>query len=410
MENKIKIVRACTVPASLSFVKGMIPDLAKKYDVILLSSPGYDWHEIDDEIRLVKGIEIPMCRKISLFNDLKSLIKIWKVFRQEKPHIVHSMTPKAGLLCMIAAWMAKVPIRIHMFTGLIFPNSTGIKKKILMTTDWLTCFCATHIIPEGEGVKKDLLENGITKKDIHVLGHGNCRGIDLDYFNPYREYEVVPYSIENKLPKLFEVEQSKQFSKGQNLKPSRRHDIFTFIAIGRLAGDKGINELISAYKKIHSEFPKTRLILLGHTESKGDPLKTETLDTIRKDETIEAVGIQYDIRPWVAVSDVAILASYREGFPNVVLECGAMGLPQIVTNINGANEIIIEGKNGTIVPPKEAEALYKAMKHIMVDEEWRRSLAANAREMIAARFEQSFVRRCLYDFYDKVIEEYLATR
>jgi len=405
MKVKKKIIRACTVPASLSFIKGMIPDLVKKYDVVLLSSPGYDWHEIDTEMSLVRSVEIPMCRKISIKNDIKSLINIYKLFKKEKPDIVHSMTPKAGLLCMIAAWMARVPIRIHMFTGLVFPTSTGLKRKILMATDWLTCACATHIIPEGEGVKKDLLVNGITKKDIRVLGYGNCKGIDLDYFDPSLNYETIPYPPKVKLPKLFEVEHSSEFAKGQYLKPYKIPDKFTFIAIGRLAGDKGINELIFAYSKIRKEYPDTRLILLGHTESKGDPLKNETLEIIRSDESIEAVGIQYDIRPWVSVANAAVLASYREGFPNAVIECGAMGLPQIVTDINGANEIIIEGKNGTIIPPRDSEALYGAMKRMITDDEWRNSLAINAREMIASRYEHSFVQKCLYDFYDKIIEE-----
>lgn len=402
---KKKIIRACTVPASLSFIKGMIPDLAEKYEVILLSSPGYDWHELDSVIGKVRGVEIPMARKISIKDDLKSLIKVYKLFRKEKPDLVHSMTPKAGLICMVAAWFARVPIRIHMFTGLVFPTSTGLKRKILMATDWLTCACATHIIPEGEGVKKDLLTNGITKKDIQVLGYGNCRGIDLDYFDPNLNYETAPYPPKDKLPKLFEVEQSSEFAKGQYLKPYKIPNTFTFIVIGRLAGDKGINELIEAYSKIHTEYPDTRLILLGHTESKGDPLKSETLNVIRSDDSIEAVGIQYDIRPWISVADAAVLASYREGFPNVVIECGAMGLPQIVTDINGANEIIVEGKNGTIVPPRDFKALYEAMKRMIDDNEWRNSLASNAREMIAARYERSFVQKCLYDFYDKVIEE-----
>lgn len=403
--NKTKIIRACTAPASLAFVKDMVPYLAEKYEVVLLSSPGHDWHELDDVIELVRGVEIPMARKISIKNDIKSLVSVYRLFKREKPDLVHSMTPKAGLICMVAAWLARVPIRIHMFTGLIFPTSTGLKKKILMATDWLTCACATHIIPEGEGVKRDLLSNGITKKDIRVLGYGNCKGIDLDYFDPSLDYETTSYPPKERLPKLFEVENSSDFAKGQYLKPYKIPNTFTFIVIGRLAGDKGINELITAYSKIHKEFPSTRLILLGHTESKGDPLRNETLEIIRNDDSIEAVGLQYDIRPWVSVSDAAILVSYREGFPNAVIECGAMGLPQIVTDINGANEIIIEGKNGTIVPPRNSEALYEAMKRMIADDEWRNSLVRNAREMVASRYERSFVQKCLYDFYDKVIEE-----
>lgn len=401
--NKPKIIRACTVPASIAFVRGMIPDLAKKYEVVLLSSPGNDWKEIDRERGMVKCLEVPMARQIAISRDIKALWRIYRLLRREKPMMIHSMTPKAGLLCMLAAWMARVPVRVHTFTGLVFPTASGLKKKILMATDRLTCACATHIIPEGEGVKRDLLNNHITKKDIHVLGYGNCQGIDLEYFNPERQYSVTDSDQHGKLPKLFEVEKSVEFAQHQHLLPTQLKDYFTFIVIGRLVGDKGINELITAYSRLNHEYPKTRLILLGHTESKSDPLAPETLEIIRTDPSIEAVGLQYDIRPWVSVSDVAILSSYREGFPNVVIEAGAMGLPQIVTDINGANEIIVEGKNGTIIPPRDADALYLAMKHMIDDPYWRQSMANNARDMIASRYEQSYVRRCLYDFYDQIM-------
>lgn len=404
MSNKIKIVRACTVSASVSFVKGMIPDLAKKYDITLLASPGGDWKEIDDVRNLVTCKEIRMSRRFDIPSDIKSLIKILRFFRKERPVMVHSMTPKAGLLCMMAAWLTRVPVRVHTFTGLVFPTSKGIKRRVLMFTDWLTCACATHIIPEGEGVKRDLLNNKITRKDIHVLGFGNCQGINLSHFNPARSYATEHEESANPLPKLFYIEKSEDFALCQNLKPSLRKDYITFIAIGRLVTDKGINELVKAFQKLNCEFPKTRLILLGHTESDNNPLNKETIETIQNHSGIEAVGLQYDIRPWLSVSDCAILASYREGFPNVVLEAGAMGLPQIVTDINGANEIIVEGENGTIIPPRDSEALYGAMKRMITEPEWRGRLSSKAREMIASRFDEKFVRKCLYDFYDEILE------
>lgn len=383
----------------------MVPDLVKKYEVMLLSSPGDDWKEADDIKHLVRIEKIRMSRQIDITGDMKSLFGLWKLFRKERPTMVHSMTPKAGLLCMLAAWLTRVPVRIHTFTGLVFPTSKGFKRRLLMATDWLTCACATHIIPEGEGVKRDLLNNGITKKDIKVLGYGNCQGINLDYFNPDNVYGFDDDENAGQLPKFFEIEETREFSRHQNLKPRLKKDCITFITIGRIVGDKGINELISAFKRINIEYPKTRLILLGHTESASDPLKPETIEVIRTHNNIEAVGLQYDIRPWLAVSDCAILASYREGFPNVVIEAGAMGLPQIVTNINGANEIIQEGVNGTIIPPKDNESLYQAMKKMIVEPQWRKSLAANARPMIASRYEQSYVRRCLMDFYQEIFNQ-----
>lgn len=374
-----KILRACTVPQSIGFVVGMIPDLTKEYEVGVLSSPGEEWAMLDKYGDAVKRLEVPMERHISPLRDLRSLWRLVRVFRRERPDMVHSMTPKAGLLCMLAAWITRVPVRVHMFTGLVFPTATGLKRRILMATDRLTCACATHVLPEGEGVKRDLLDNGITRKPIKVLGYGNCRGIDLDRFDP-----TLP-EIQAEAAKL------------------RKSKVFTFIAIGRLVGDKGINELVAAFSRLNRELPATRLILVGPQEKELDPLSPATLSEIESNPAIEAVGNQADVRPWLIAADCHVLASYREGFPNVVIEAGAMGLPQIVTDINGANEIIVEGKNGTIVPPRDSDALYQAMKRMINDPDWRPQLDANARQMIASRYEQGYVRRCLYDFYKEIL-------
>ena len=172
----------CTVSQSINFVRGMLPDLMKKYEVVLLSSPGEEMEEAVKQFG-VRGINVPMERHISLAQDIVSLWRIIKIFRREKPDIVHSMTPKAGLLCMLAGWLTRVPVRIHTFTGLVFPTSTGLKRRILMLTDSITCRCATHVIPEGEGVKNDLLNNGITKKPLRVLGYGNVKGVDMTLYS-----------------------------------------------------------------------------------------------------------------------------------------------------------------------------------------------------------------------------------
>ncbi len=375
----MKIIRAVTVAQSVGFFVGMIPELeAQGYEVVSVSSYGPQLQRVRDAGGRTEVVE--MQRHISPFKDLKSLWQLIKVFRKVRPTMVHSMTPKAGLLCMMAAWLCRVPVRVHTFTGLVFPTSTGLKRRILMATDWLTCACATHIIPEGEGVKKDLLNNSITKKPLRVLGYGNVMGIDLRRFDP-EDTEVVEVA-----------------------KPLRRPGVFTFIFIGRIVRDKGINELIEAFKRLNAQYPNTRLILVGSTEQDLDPVKPETLAEIESNPVIEAVGRQNDVRPWLAAADAFVFPSYREGFPNVVIEAGAMGLPSIVTDINGSREIIIDGKNGAIVPSKDAEALYRAMKRMATDAGWRETLASNARTMIASRYEQSYVRQCLKDFYKEILK------
>lgn len=377
----MKIIRTTTVPGSLNnFCRGLLSKLQEQegYEVVAISSPGPALNEVREREK-VRTVAVPMERHISPLKDLKSLIKLINVFRKERPTMVHSMTPKAGLLCMMAAWITKVPIRVHTFTGLVFPTSTGIKRRILMATDWLTCACATHIIPEGEGVKADLLNNGITRKPIRVLGHGNVRGIDLNRFNP-----ELP-EVQSEAAKI------------------RKEGLFTFIFIGRLVRDKGINELINAFSRLNERYPKTRLLLVGRYEEKLDPLEPETLSEIERNPAIEAVGQQSDVRPWLAASDVFVLPSYREGFPNVVIEAGAMGLPSIVTDINGSREIIIEGRNGTIIPPRQPNILSLAMEVFVTDKSLVNRLSSDARQLIACRYEQSYVRKCLIDYYKEIL-------
>lgn len=387
---KKKIIRACTVSMSVGFVKGMLPDLTKKYEVVLLSSPGPEMEDAKEKLG-VRTIEVAMERHISLVKDLVALFKLIRIFKREKPDMVHSMTPKAGLLCMVAAWMTRVPVRIHTFTGLVWPTAKGLQRWILKMTDRITCSCATHIIPEGQGVLNDLKTGGITSKELKVLGYGNVRGIDMTRFSHRPEI----------------IEKAKQI---------RKNDVFTFLFVGRIVGDKGINELVEAFIRLHSEYNKVRLLLVGFFEENIDPILPVTKTQIENTPSIIAAGEQLgdDLIAHYAAADCFVFPSYREGFPNTVMEAGAMGLPCIVTDINGSREIITSNidddnstvaikANGIIVPSKNVEMLYEAMKFIITNKEKREAMAANARPMIEKRFEQGFVRKCLYDYYEEIL-------
>ncbi len=376
-----KIIRTSTVPESVrTFCKGLLRELREKegYEVVVVSSPGEALGEIAAE-EGVRTVAVPMERHISPLKDLRSLFRLICVFRQEKPTMVHSITPKAGLLCMIAAWVCRVPVRLHTFTGLVFPTATGLTQKILILTDRMTCACATHIVPEGEGVKNDLIRYRITGKPLRVLGHGNIKGIDLTHFDRTPDVMVVADKL-------------------------RKPGIFTFIFIGRLVGDKGINELLAAFGNLHAQYPHTRLILVGQHESRLDPLLPETIAEIENNPAVEAVGRQNDVRPWLAASDAFVFPSYREGFPNVVIEAGAMGLPSIVTDINGSREIITDGRNGVIIPPRQTDILRRAMEIFITDRGMVKRLSSEARDVVASRYEQSYVRQCLKDYYNEILD------
>ena len=378
--SRKKIIRTSTVSTSLNtFCRGTLRRLAQTYDVVAVSTPDDELHEMAHR-EGVRAVGVAMRRPISPLHDLSSLLGLIRVFRRERPYMVHSITPKAGLLSMIAAWVCRVPVRVHTFTGLVFPTAMGLKKKILMLTDRITCACATHIVPEGEGVKNDLQQYGITRKSLRVLGYGNVRGVDMQHYS--RTPEVMAAA-----------------------QPIMRSGVFTFVFVGRVVRDKGINELVQAFVWLNAQEPATRLILVGRFEDDLDPVLPQTRQMIEQNEAIEAVGSQADVRPWLAASDALVFPSYREGFPNVVLEAGAMGLPSIVTDINGSREIIVEGKNGVIVPPRDADALYAAMLRFIEAPAEVAQMAANAREMIASRFEKSFVEQCLFDYYKEILGE-----
>lgn len=375
MRDKKKIIRAVTVPLSLCFCRDvMIKMRAMGYHMVAVTSPGPEL----DSLRRDDGfhcVEVPMERHISPLSDLLSLVRLIGVFRKERPWVVHSMTPKAGLLCMVAAWLTRVPVRVHTFTGLVWPTATGLKRRVLMMTDRITCACATHVIPEGQGVMDDLRRGGITRKSMRVLGYGNVMGVDMEKFDPSR------------------------------FTAKKDPAVFTFVFVGRIVGDKGINELVDAFVKLHDKHKNTRLMLVGNYEHNLDPVNNTTRQLIDTNDGIDACGPKYgdDLLQMYVDADCFVMPSYREGFPNTVLEAGAMGLPSIVTDINGSREIIENEKNGLIVPSKNADALYDAMERMLTDDNARERMKGNARPMIASRFERGFVQKCQIEFYERIL-------
>lgn len=374
----LKLIRTSTIPASLeNLLKGQLKMLSKYYNVLAVSSPGDDMETIEER-EGVRTIAIPMERRISLIKDFISLIRLIVLFAKERPDMVHSITPKAGLLSMLAAWITRVPVRMHTFTGLVFPTATGKMQKLLIAMDRLTCFCATHINPEGEGVKRDLVNYNITSKPLHIIANGNVNGIDLEYFD--------------KTPEV--VEKACSYKK---------EGTFTFCFVGRMVRDKGINELVHSFLRLYQKDERVRLLLVGPFEKELDLVLPEVEEHILHHPGICYMGYQNDVRPFLVASDALVFPSYREGFPNVVIQAGAMGLPAIVTDINGCNEIVLPDLNGVIIPSKDEQALYESMKYFASHPVEVERMAANARPLIASRYEQRIVWNALLDEYKSII-------
>lgn len=389
MKKSVKIIRTTTVPRSFKeLLRGQLQFLSQYYDVVAVSGNSDSLLEVSDR-EGVRVVSIEMRRRISIFRDLVSLINMIRLFKKEKPTIVHSITPKAGLLTMLAGKISGVPIRMHTFTGLIFPTRTGLMQKLLIKMDQLLCWAATAVYPEGEGVKNDLINFGVTNKALKVLANGNVNGIDTDYYC------------------LKQVSRQQKQDLRAELKISDSD--FVYIFVGRIVKDKGINELVEAFRMLVNEGNSNlKLILVGNEERELDPLKKETVIEIDTNPNIIAVGYQVDVRPYFAISHCLTFPSYREGFPNVVLQAGAMGLPSIVTNINGCNEIIKNNINGVIIPPYKVDVLKNEMKNMYQNQKMFNVFKSNSRVMVTERYEQLFVWKAILNEYQEALENISA--
>ncbi|GGZ70434.1 glycosyltransferase family 4 protein [Algibacter mikhailovii] len=382
---KKKIIRITTIPGSMGgLLKNQLKFMANYYNVIGVSSKGEN-----DRLKQV-GIEqgvrvtnVEMTRTISPIKDLKSLYALYKILKLEKPHIVHTHTPKAGTIGMIASRLANVPHRLHTIAGLPLVEATGFKRFILNNVEKLTYSCATKIYPNSFGLKKIILNEKFTKESkLKVIGQGSSNGIDTSHFDP----------------NLYDKTLKKQLKEKLNI----TENDFIFIFVGRLVGDKGINELVEAFCEINKTFNNTKLLLVGAEEKKLDPLLPETTNKIKANSNIIETGWANDVRPYLAISDVLTFPSYREGFPNVVMQACAMELACIVSDINGCNEIIKQGLTGFIIPKKDTNSLYDALVSVLSKKEQILEMGLLSRKNIIKNYEQRVVWKAILKEYNQL--------
>ena len=373
-----KLLRITTVPISLDKLLGkQLSFMNQFYEVTAVSADAPELARVAKKYG-VKHHPVEMTREISPLQDLKALLQFYRLCKKEKPFLVHSHTPKAGIVGMLGAKLAGVPHRLHTVAGLPLMEATGLKRKVLNFVEKLTYACATKVYPNSRGLYDFIVQENFAEiSKLKVLGEGSSNGIDTEFFSRSQIPEAQQHALRQDLGILPED--------------------FVFIFVGRLVGDKGINELVEAFKKI--TLPKTKLLLVGPLETDLDPLDPATLAEIEFNKNIIMAGYQNDVRPYFAISHVLVFPSYREGFPNVVLQAGALELPAIVSNINGCNEIIIEGKNGTIIPVKDVQALKSSMTEMYQNEPWREKLQSQARSMLTCRYDQQVVWQAILAEY-----------
>jgi glycosyltransferase involved in cell wall biosynthesis len=376
-----KLIRITTVPVSLLvLLRGQLQFMSQYYDVLAVSSKGAELDLLEKQPGLrIAGVN--MTRRITPFKDLAALWNLYRLLKREKPEMVHTHTPKAGLLGMLAAQLAGVPVRLHTVAGMPLLERQGLIRKVLELAEKLTYRCATKVYPNSQAMKQ-LIESHryCSPKKLKVIGNGSSNGIDTSVFDP----------------QLFTAQARCQTRESIGI--SANDIVYCFI--GRMVADKGVKELVEAFLKISQHNRSAKLLLIGPFESQLDPLNKFIVDQILNHPSIIWKDFQTDVRPYLSIADIFVFPSYREGFPNVVMQAGAMNLPCIVTNINGCNEIIQQEKNGIIVPVKNPKALQNAMEQLTHNPELRKKLSINARQMIATRYDQHYVM-------NELLKEYL---
>lgn len=375
-----KLFRVVTVPVSLEkLLNGQWEFFKTYYDITAIASKDEELVAFG-QANQTKTFGISLTRRITFFSDLKALWTLYFFFRKEKPLIVHTQTPKAGLIGMLAAFLARVPIRMHDVVGLPLMEKRGLKFYLLFYVEKIAYACAHRIYPNSFGLKKYMIDTRLSSSTkMKVLANGSSNGVDVSHFSK----------------RHFSKEANSALKKQLNIESS----VFVFLFIGRLVSDKGMNELIEAFSTLCNEDQKLKLILVGTFEKELDPLKKETLQKIKNNPQIISVGYQEDVRPYFAIASCFVFPSYREGFPNVVLEAVSMEIPCIVSDINGSNEIIKDQINGIIIPKKDTKALQKAMFSMKHDSSQRQLYAANSRKGIAEKFGKQI-------FYQALLAEY----
>lgn len=376
MKKKFFIIT--TVPKSLYFFGGQIQVLKNIFDVTLISSSGWT---LDDMgvLEKVPTYVVEMEREIALIADLKSLYNFVVLFSKTKPFLVHGNTPKGGLLSMAAAYICRVPKRVYCVHGLRYEGNKGIKGKMLQAMERFTCFLATDITAVSYGVVKTLKKDNITHKKVHVIANGSINGINSDHY----------------APNVLNI-------KGLSDKIGIKKENFIFGFVGRVVKDKGINELVEAFVAINKKHSQTQLLLVGNIEDDLIPLLAFTKMQLANNPNILCVGLHKDVRPYMQLIDLLILPSYREGFGISIMEAGAMGIPAIASDINGCNEIIIDGYNGKLIPSRSTKHLKKTMELFINDPAYVNVLASNCRNHIIEKYDQKLVWKGIYDFYKNI--------
>ena len=382
MMNRFKIVHVVTVPVTLKHLlwDQMAYMIKRGLNVVAVSSPGPMLEEVGSRGNL-EVHAAPMSRSISPFADLVALWRLFSLFRKIRPAIVHGSTAKAAALAMTAATLARVPIKFYTVRGLMTETRSGSARYLLRAVEWWTCFLSDRVFPVSKSVAAALTEQGLSSsRKISLLGHGSSNGVDGEgRFNPSRVKKPDREVLRRKL--------------------GIPGHAFVIGFVGRIVKDKGVEDLIQAWQNIRDRFD-CFLLIIGHAEAQN-PVSASALEILENDPRIIKVSAveNTEMACYYSIMDLLALPSYREGFPNVVLEAAAMEVPTVTTRVTGCVDAVKDGQTGVSVPPRDSVSLAEAIQTYLQDKELLLQHGRAARERVLKDFQQTAIWEALYQEY-----------
>jgi glycosyltransferase involved in cell wall biosynthesis len=360
-----------------AFLQQPIKLLSQHYDIYIAldTSTGGSLHGLED---IVTILPVGIKRKISLWQDLVAVFQLLKLFQKHNFKIVHSVTPKAGLLAMLAAALAQIDIRIHTFTGQVWATKSGFGRSVLKKIDKLIGFFCTHILVDSPSQREFLLdERVIAAEKSCVLQKGSISGVDIDRFKP-------DYSAR------LRIRESLQIADGD----------VVFLFIGRLNRDKGILDLAVAFSKIARKHAHAKLLIVGVDEANLlDEILMITEGCEKQVKFIEFTSVPQE---YMAASDVLCLPSYREGFGNVIIEAAAVGIPTIGSKIYGITDAVVDGDTGLLFVPRDIKALELCLEKMVENDSLRNSLGVAAHKRACEDFSSQKLSAAWLKYYQEL--------
>ena len=376
-----KLIHVVTVPDSLrTFFRGQLGHMKSNgFGVHAIASPGPSL----DEFAQTEGIEtkeVTMPRKISPWRDCLAIISLSWTFWRLRPKIVHAHTPKAGLLGMVAAWITRVPVRIYHIRGLPMVTTRGPRRLLLFLAESIACRLAHRVLCVSYSVRAVAIEEGLCSSEkIGVLCSGSGNGVDSSFrFNPTELGDEYRFQIR------------------KSLGISQEALIVGFV--GRIAGDKGVTELVEAWEGLRTDFPSLELLVIGDHDPR-DPVPSQIVERLRDDSRVHLVGKTKETHKYYATMDICVLPTYREGLPNVLLEAAAMERPIVATRVPGCVDAVVEGQTALLVPAQDPVALHRAIRKYLVSSELRSRHGKSGRQWVQREFRPEKIWSALHSEY-----------